>query len=167
MLDRPPDGLIVQTHSHHVTDYLDLYPDLASRTDLRFHISIESDLDQLPGLPPSASTVEKRLQACAALRDQGLRTIVTVAPLLPIQDPDRFFARIAGVADAVVFDHFIAGDGSPNGTRTLRTRLPQAMAALNPSSTSLEYRDQMIAIALRHLPGRVGVNIDGFAGIYS
>jgi hypothetical protein len=98
------------------------------------------------------------------LRAAGLRTIVTVSPLLPIGDPERFFARLAEVADGVVLDHFIQGDGSDLGQRTLRTGLPAAMAALCPESVSLEYREVMAATAERHLPGRVGVNIEGFAG---
>jgi DNA repair photolyase len=166
MVERPPDGLIVQTHCPQVADYLHLYPELARRTELRFHVSIESDLDRLPGLAPSASTVEKRLEACARLRGAGLWTVVTVSPLLPMRDPERFFARVADVADAVAIDHFIGGDGSPGGTRTLRTRLPAAMAQVDPSSVALEYREKIVEIARRRLPGRVGVNVEGFAGKY-
>jgi len=91
----------------------------------------------------------------------------TVAPLLPIADPERFFARIAQVADAVVIDHFIGGDGTPGGTRTRRTGLPAAMEAALPGSSELAYRERIAAIARRHLPGRVGVGCPGFAGIYS
>lgn len=168
MVDRPPDLLIVQTHSHHVTDYLHLYPRLAaSIADLRFHISIETDRDALPGLPPSASPVEKRMAAARALRDAGLRVVIAVSPLLPIAEPDRFFARLAEVADAVVIDHFIGGDGSPSGARTRRTLLPQAMAEMDPRSVTLEYRDEIAVIAGRYFPGTVGVNIEGFAGVYS
>src|SRR6266550_880469 len=164
MVERPPDFLIVQSHSHHLVDYLDLYPELAGRCELRFHVSIESDRDRLPGLPPSASSVEKRLEAARRLRAAGLRTVVTVSPLLPIEDPERFFARVAQVADAVVIDHFIQGDGSAGGSRTRRTPLPQAMAEVDARSVTLEYRDEIVATARRHLPGRVGVNINGFAG---
>ena len=168
MVDRPPDLLIVQTHSHHVADYLDLYPRLAaSVTDLRFHISIESDRDVLPGLPPSASPVEKRIAAAGALREAGLHVIITISPLLPIADPDRFFARLAEVADAVVIDHFIGGDGSPSGARTRRTLLPQAMAEINPHTITLAYRNEMVGIAGRYFGGRVGVHIEGFAGLYA
>jgi hypothetical protein len=85
---------------------------------------------------------------------------------LPIENPERFFARIAEVVDAVVVDHFIQGDGSADGARTLRTALPQAMWQVDPESVDLGYRDRMAAIAARHLPGRVGINIDGFAGRY-
>ena len=140
--------------------------DLAQRCDLRVHLSIESDRDSLPGLPPPAASVERRLAAAATLRDAGLRTVVTVSPLLPIRDPRRFFGRLAELADAVVIDHFIGGDGSPDGARTARTALPVAMEAVHPGSTRLAYRDEMVAIARQVMPGRVGVSRDGFAGRY-
>ena len=66
----------------------------------------------------------------------------------------------------MVIDHYIGGDGSANGSRTERTSLPAAMAAVDPDSVGLAYRDRMVGIAERHLPGRVGVNIDGFAARY-
>jgi DNA repair photolyase len=164
MLEWPPDGLILQTHSHRVVEAVDVLVPLAGRCRLRVHVSIETDRDRLPGLPPAASTVARRFEAAAALRQAGLQVVITVAPLLPIADPDSFFARIAGVADAVVIDHYIGGDGSKAGARTLRTALPAAMAAIDPTSVALEYRDRMGAIAEKYLPGRVGYCRDGFAG---
>jgi DNA repair photolyase len=164
--DEPPDELVVQTHSHRVTDYLDLYPRLARIYRLRFHLSIESDRDRLPGLPPPASSVARRLAAAAALRAAGLRVVVTVSPLLPIADPERFFARVAEVADAVVIDHFVGGDGTPDGSRTRRTPLPAAMEAVLAGSSGLAYRDEIARVARRALPGRVGVGAEGFAGRY-
>jgi DNA repair photolyase len=164
MLGHPPDGLIVQTHSPRVLDALDVLGPLAGRCALRVHVSIETDRDRLPGLPPPASPVGRRFEAARALKEAGLRVVVTVSPLLPIADPEAFFARVAESADAVVLDHFISGDGSPAGARTLRTPLPAAMAAVDPESVALGYRDRMAAIAARHLPGRVGVGREGFAG---
>lgn len=167
MLEVPPDELILQTHTHRVLEHLEICRRLAERCRLRIHVSIETDRDELPGLPAHASPVERRLQACAALRKAGLRTVVTVSPLLPVAEPRRFFARIAEVADAVVLDHYIQGDGSDDGSRTLKTALPGAIAAIDPEATQLAYRDRMAAIARELLPGRVGVNIDGFAGLYA
>jgi DNA repair photolyase len=164
MIDDPPDLLIVQTHTDRVTRLLDLWPALAARCDLRVHLSIETDHERLPGLPPPPSAVEARLEAAAALRAAGLRVVITVAPLLPLADPQRFFQRIAASADAVVIDHFIEGDGSPDGARTLRTPLPTAMEALEPGSVTLEYRHRMVALAREIMPGRVGVGAEGFAG---
>jgi DNA repair photolyase len=166
MLERPPDRLILQTHSHRVAEYASLLRELADRCDVRVHVSIETDREEIPGLSPHASSVAKRLAACARLKETGLWTVVTVSPLLPIADPDGFFARIAAAADAVVLDHYIGGDGSPDGSRTLRTSLPAAMRQISPESTELSYRDRMAAVARGHLPGRVGVSVDGFAGRY-
>jgi DNA repair photolyase len=166
MCDRPPDELVLQTHSHRIVEYLPLLERLAARCRLRVHLSIETDRERIAGLPPHASPIERRFTACEELRAAGLFTVVTVSPLLPIAEPERFFTRIAQVADAVVLDHFIQGDGSPDGGRTLRTPLPATMAAIAPESVSLAYRDKMEACARQCMPGRVGVNVAGFAGRY-
>lgn len=164
MVDLPPDFLILQTHSHRVIQYAELYERLRRVCDLRFHISIETDREEMEGLPPHASSVEKRIEACVALRAAGHRVVVTVSPLLPMAGPERFFARLSEVADAVVIDHFIEGDGTPDGGRTRKTPLPVVMEALDPRSVSIRYRDQIVRIAQRFFPGRVGISIDGFAG---
>lgn len=166
MVESPPDALILQTHSHHVVDRLDLVRELARRTEVRVHLSIETDREEIAGLPPHASTVAARFDAAAELRAAGITVVITVSPLLPIADPEAFFARVATCADAVVIDHFIEGDGTPDGHRTRATLLPAAMEAIEPGSTSLAYRERMVAVAQRHLPGRVGVSRDGFAGRY-
>ncbi len=166
MRDEPPDFLILQTHSHQVADHAALLMQLAARTELRVHLSIETDRERLEGLPPHASSIADRFAALETLATAGIRTVVTVSPLLPIADPDAFFARIARHASAVVIDHFIEGDGTPDGHRTLATALPAAMEAIEPISASLAYREQIVRLAERHLPGRVGVSREGFAGRY-
>jgi hypothetical protein len=167
MRDEPPDELVLQTHSDRVVSALDVCAELARRCLLRVHVSIESDRDRLPGLPPPAASIEARLAAAARLRAAGLTVVVTVSPLHPIAEPERFFARIAAVADAVVIDHFIEGDGSTDGGRTRRTPLPAAMAAVDPTSIGLAYRDRMVACARAVMPGRVGVSASGFAGVFA
>lgn len=164
MYREPPDALIVQTHSPRVVDRIDELHRLAARCSLRIHLSIESDRDRLPGLPPPAASVADRFAAAATLHSAGLHVVITCAPLLPIADPDGFFTRVAGRANAVVLDHFIGGDGSADGVRTWRTPLPTAIAAIDPGALELGYRDSMAAIARRYLPGRVGLGRDGFAG---
>jgi DNA repair photolyase len=162
-----PDALVIQTHSHRVLDALALLCALKDRCALRVHISIETDRDAIPGGPKHASPVEKRVKAGAALRRRGVWTIATISPLLPIENPQRFFARLAIAFDAVVIDHFVEGDGSPgdDGSRTRRTPLPQLMHAVEPRSVTLGYRDEMVAIARRYC-ANVGVGREGFAGRY-
>ena len=91
---------------------------------------------------------------------------ITVAPLHPLADPEGFFRTLGTCADAVVLDHYIGGDGSKGGARTRRTGLPLAMAQLDPRSIEPAYLADMVDLARRLLPGRVGVGIDGFAGRY-
>jgi DNA repair photolyase len=136
MLELPPDTLILQTHSHRVIHYVELIRELSRRCELRVHISIESDRERLPGLPPPASPLVRRFDAAAALREAGIRVVITVSPLLPIERPREFFERIAGVADGVVIDHFVGGDGSPDGTRTRMTGLPEPWTPWNPARAS-------------------------------
>jgi DNA repair photolyase len=155
MTQEPPDELIVQSHTHRVANYLDLYQQLTRRCDLRVHLSIETDRERLPAYR-RRQPVDARFDAAQRLRSSGIRVVITVSPLLPIADPVAFFTRIAASADAVVIDHFIEGDGSADGSRTFRTALPAAMTAIDPCCTSLAYRDEIIAIAEGIMPGRVG-----------
>lgn len=167
MLEKPPDELIVQTHSDLVTRESETLWQLSRLCRLRIHLSIEGDRERLPGLPPPACSLERRLQAAAHLKSRGLRTVATLSPLHPLADPEAFFLRLQACVDAVVIDHFVGGDGTPNGSRTRRTALPAAMQALHPESTSLAYRDQVVQQARAYFPGRVGVGAAGFAAQYS
>jgi DNA repair photolyase len=164
MLQSPPDGLIVQTHSTLVADHLAELCGLNKKCNLRVHISIETDTDRLPGLPGPAYSIKRRMAVAGQLKKAGLNVVITVAPLLPIRRPNAFFQELSVVADAVVIDHFLGGDGSANGSRTRRTPLPAAMAAVHDGSVTLAYRDEMAAVAERYFPGRVGLGVDGFAG---
>ncbi len=159
----PPDLLIIQTHSHLVQQSVSALSRLSERCVLRVHLSIESDLDRLPGLPGHGSSIDRRFEAASLLKRSGLNVVITVAPLLPIREPEQFFERIAEVANAVVLDHFIGGDGTEQGARTRQTPLPAAMAKVQPLSVKLAYRDRMAEIAERFLPGQVGVGRAGFA----
>ncbi len=165
MQTSPPAELVLQTHSADVANHLHLLSAISSQ--IRVHLSIESDRERLPGLPPAAFSVESRLRAAAQVKAAGLFTVATLSPLFPLASPREFFERLQMCVDAVVIDHFIEGDGSRNGQRTRRTALPVAMESLLPGSTSLDYREQVVQWAREFFPGRVGVGSAGFAGNYS
>ena len=163
MAFKPPECLIVQTHSALVADYADL---LLALPRVRVHISIESDREDFPGLARPAYSVEKRVQAGLRLREAGLDTVACLSPLLPLRDGVTFLSRLRTAFGAVIVDHFVGGDGSATGSRTRATGLPAAMESVRAGSASLEYRDEVVALAKRFFPGRVGVGPDGFAGRY-
>jgi len=162
----PPDQLILQTHSAALLDDLNLIQSLSRICDLRAHISIEGDRDRLPGLPPPPCPLEDRIDALYKLVERGIKTVVCLSPLYPMQAPDDFFSRLSGIGiAAVVIDHFVQGDGTADGSRTLRTGLPAAMACVAPESCDLSYRDRIAGIAGKYLP--VGISASGFAGKYT
>lgn len=126
MQGAPPDELILQTHSTLILEDTGVITSLAAVTDLRVHISIETDNEKLSGLPRHACSVEDRVEAVRILSDAGVFVVVCMAPLLPMAHPEPFFERLAMAGSkAVVIDHFIGGDGTANGSRTLNTRLPE------------------------------------------
>ena len=162
----PPDALILQTHSTGILDDQEILLKLAQLCSLRIHLSIEGDRNRLPGLPPPAYSIEKRISALQQLSARGLKTVACLSPLYPLENPHQFFDRLksAGAA-AVIIDHFIEGDGTAEGSRTLKTRLPSAMKQVREDSIHLPYRNQIVNIARNYLP--VGVSAQGFAGHYS
>ena len=162
----PPDALILQTHSASILDDQKILIELSRLCSLRVHISIEGDRNRLPGLPPPPCSVEERISALEQLSAQGLKTVACLSPLYPLENPQHFFERLKNAgASAVIIDHFIKGDGTAEGSRTLKTRLPSAMSKVQKDSIHLSYRDHISTIARVYLP--VGISVQGFAGHYS
>jgi hypothetical protein len=91
-------------------------------------------------------------------------TVACLSPLIPLLDGPGFFERLAEGFEAVIVDHFVGGDGSQNGTRTLATAFPEALESVHAGASRLEYRNEVVKLARRFFPGRVGVGAEGFAG---
>lgn len=64
-----------------------------------------------------------------------------------------------------MIDHFVGGDGTQDGSRTRRTRLPLAMKSFDEQSLDLSYSEKVATVARNYLP--VGISASGFAGVYS
>ena len=166
MLEEVPDILILQTHSSMILEDMKCIVALDRLCDLRVHISIEGDQDSLPGLPPPPCSVGQRIKLVKEFALRGITVVVCMSPLYPLKDPNYFFTRLAeSGASAVVIDHFIEGDGTQDGSRTRRTRLPLAMKCFDEQALELSYREKIATIARNYLP--VGISAPGFAGVYS
>jgi len=166
MLEEVPDILILQTHSSMILEDMKCIVALDRLCDLRVHISIEGDQDSLPGLPPPPCSIGQRIKLVKEFALRGITVVVCMSPLYPLRDPDYFFTRLVeSGASAVVIDHFIGGDGTQDGSRTRRTRLPLAMKSFDEQALELSYREKIATIARDYLP--VGISAPGFAGVYS
>ena len=93
MLDEPPKGLILHTHTDVSAsdDLLPILKDLSSRTNLIVGIGFETDVEDLPnGLPKPFTSIRGRLDTIERLSDNGIKTQAAVAPLVGFRDFDAF-----------------------------------------------------------------------------
>lgn len=164
MIDLPPDKIILQTHTADILEDKETIIKLAERTLVKVHISLEGDSEILPSLPAPPCSIDKRIDALGKFSKMGIETVACLSPLYPLINPEKFFKRLvlAGVS-GVIIDHFIEGDGTPDGSRTLKTALPNIMREIDASSVDLIYRNKIAKIASKFLP--VGISAEGFSGI--
>jgi DNA repair photolyase len=168
MVDRPPDVLVIQSHHTMVDRDIDLIADLSTRGEVWVSLTVETDMDRVPGLPPHASPPARRLTVLAAFRARGISTQATISPLLPLADPLGFARRLDAACDRVILDHYLIGDGSPGGWRTRKSGFPERLAAAgfgewNHLAKLHEIRDLLAGVlgANRVLVGCEGFNSVG------
>ncbi len=88
LIEFPPRGVVIQTRGPLVLRDLDRLRALAGRSTLRVSFSITTNRDDIRRLyEPHCARFEERLDVVCALRDAGIETYATLAPLLPC-DPD-------------------------------------------------------------------------------
>ncbi|HEY3175344.1 MAG TPA: hypothetical protein VGK94_06225 [Candidatus Polarisedimenticolia bacterium] len=168
---RPPDLLVLQTHTPNPLWDIDLIEDLSRRFPLAVQVSVETDREKMgPPFPPHAYPVAERLSALARMKARGIETVAAVSPLWPIDDVEGFAHRLDEACAFVVVDHYLVGDGSRDGSRT-RRRLALAgrsfpdllMEAGFEPWTRIEALDRVVAVFRRVLgAARVGVSSEGY-----
>jgi len=117
---RPPDVLVIQTHTTLINRDFDLIQPLSKRCELWVSITCETDMDPVPGFPPHASRPAKRLETLKRFREAGIQTQATISPLMPLADTEMFARALDAACTRVIIDHYLLGDGT-HGARTRRT----------------------------------------------
>ena len=129
MAEEPPDFLLVQTRSPLVLRDVDLLLRLGK--NVRVSMTVETDREDMrKAFTPQAPPLKARFRALEKLKEAGVPTQATVAPMLP--HTDRFPERLSAVSDRVCVDDFFMGDGS-GGKRTQRLNVPRIFAQLGLS----------------------------------
>ena len=123
-------------------------------------LTLETDMERVPGLPPHASPPSRRLAVLEAFRSRGIPTQATISPLLPLADPSSFARRLDAACDRVILDHHLIGDGSPGGWRTRRTGFPERLSSAgfgewNELAKLHEVRDLLASVLARARAGRM------------
>ena len=93
--------------------------------------------------------------------------VATVSPLLPLEDPWQFARDLEASCDRVILDHYLLGDGSPDGTRTKQTAVPQLLRDTGFQEwNTLEKFNEIVGIFKEVFcdARRVGISQEGFNG---
>ncbi|CAH1203512.1 hypothetical protein PAECIP111893_01986 [Paenibacillus plantiphilus] len=114
MVDNPPDFLFVQTRSPLVRRDIDLL--LQLKDHVRVSMTVETDLEDIrKHFTPQAPPIKARLKTLELLRDAGVPTQATIAPMLP--SSEVFPSLLKQLVNRVCVDDYFMGDGS-GGRRT-------------------------------------------------
>ncbi|MBB6449629.1 DNA repair photolyase [Geomicrobium halophilum] len=114
MVENPPDFLFVQTRSPMARRDIDLF--LHLKHNIRVSMTIETDREEIrKHFTPDAPAIRGRLKTLELLKEAGVPTQATIAPLLP--SSQKFPDLLKGKADRICIDDYFMGDGS-GGRRT-------------------------------------------------
>ncbi|GIV79840.1 MAG: hypothetical protein KatS3mg050_4234 [Litorilinea sp.] len=123
----PPGRLLVQTRSPLVEEDFPRLRALGERAWLSF--TLETDQDEVRRVvTPWCPSIERRLETLAAAREAGLNVQIAVSPCLPFSSVASFGRLLLELADRVVVDSFVCGDGQ-GGRRTRATGIPELYEA--------------------------------------
>ncbi len=171
LLRRPPKVFAIQTRGPLILRDLALLSELHRRTTLRVSFSIPTDRDDIRKLyEPHCEPIAERLETIRALRDAGIATHATLAPLLPC-NPERL-ARLALEATGrdLIGDPLHVRAVKPRGATTR-----QAAARIGQLHGHLQWHDPQfqrqvvgrIAEAAAQAGRRFGVGPEGFGWLAS
>lgn len=166
MQTKPPDVLVIQTRSPLVGRDIDLIKSLAEKCELWLSMTVETDMDRIPGLPPHATPIKRRIETLRRFKAAGVPTQAAVSPLCPILDVEGLAHTLQEASDRVVIDHWQKGDGT-NGCRTSRTRFPRVLEEAGYGAWNSEDKLEEVKAVFDRVFGqdRVRVSTAGFNAV--
>jgi DNA repair photolyase len=119
LLTRPPRVFVIQTRGPLILRDLGRLATLAGRTCLRVSFSITTDREDIRKLyEPLCAPIAERISVVRRLREAGIATYATLAPLLPC-DPDALIDLILEATDRdIIADPFHVRVTKPSGATT-------------------------------------------------
>jgi len=164
LADKPPQRILLQTRSPLIERDIELLRRLGSH--LIASITVETDDEVVRrAFTPTSPSVARRLTSARRLREAGIFTQLTIAPMLP--NHAAHFAAVADeVADRVIIDTYFDGDGS-GGRRSRALGMPQLYERLGYREWFRPGAEQELLATMRSRLGRARVlySRDGFNAI--
>lgn len=160
-----PGLLVIQTRSPLVRRDFPLIAALGAHAWLS--LTLETDHDAvIRQITPNVPSITARMKIAEQAKAAGLKVQVAISPLLPLNNPKHFADWLTEVADRVIVDTFVSGDGS-QGRRTAGTRIPALWRELGYGDWQDEIAAQgLYQVLLAQLgPERVGWSAAGFNSV--
>ena len=129
LLEAPPRVFAIQTRGPLILRDLERLRALSGRLTLRVSFSITTNRDDVRRLyEPHCASFEQRLEVVRALRDAGIETYATLAPLLPCDPEVLAAAAIEATGRDLIGDplHIRATKGHGATTREAAFRISAA-----------------------------------------
>jgi DNA repair photolyase len=119
LIESPPRVFVIQTRGPLILRDLDQLQALALRTTLRVSFSLTTNRENIRRLyEPHCATFEERLATIRTLREAGIETYATLAPLLPC-DPDLLAsAALAATGRELIGDPLHIRETKKHGATT-------------------------------------------------
>ncbi|OAB41615.1 SPL family radical SAM protein [Paenibacillus glacialis] len=119
IVEDPPEFLFVQTRSPLVRRDIDLL--LLLRERVRVSMTIETDREDIrKHFSPHAPPIQGRLETLRLLKEAGVPTQATIAPMLP--SSEGFADLLRPLVNRICIDDYFMGDGS-GGKRTRNLKI--------------------------------------------
>jgi DNA repair photolyase len=117
--DVPPQVFVLQTRGPLILHDLELLRALAQRTILRVSFSITTNREDVRKLyEPHCAPIVERLNAIRTLRDAGIETYATLAPLLPCDPEELALLALNASGRDLIGDPLHIRSSKPRGATT-------------------------------------------------
>ncbi|HTW67695.1 MAG TPA: radical SAM protein [Bryobacteraceae bacterium] len=119
LIARPPKAFVIQTRGPLIVRDLARLADLSARTALRVSFSLTTNREAVRKLyEPHCATLECRRKAIRALREAGINTFATLAPLLPCDPEELADIALEATDQDIIGDPLHVRSVKPHGATT-------------------------------------------------
>jgi DNA repair photolyase len=150
--------LVIQTRAALVTRDIDIFKDFET---LQVNMTVTTDSERVrKAFEPLCPSNNVRLKAIQEVHEAGIRSCITVTPLLPVEDPEQFAKDLK----ATGIDNFIIQGFHRKKGRFVKGTRDAATAILNEFNWGDEEYQRVLSIFQRYIPD-IGVGQEGFKSI--
>ncbi|HKW98660.1 MAG TPA: radical SAM protein [Bryobacteraceae bacterium] len=154
LIERPPRVFAIQTRGPLILRDLEKIAALARRTRVRVSFSITTDREDVRKLyEPLCAPIAERLAVVARLREAGIATYATLAPILPCDPEALIDLALTATDQAIIADPFhvraVKTTGATTRENARRISGKHGYAAWHDPAFQMEMTDRMRRRALQ------------------